>query len=78
MRLLQCLYFLKVIRQQAEKINEMASVMHRAAFIDDENAPKEEELLSQLVIENKVNILLFVHYFLTNHLKNKHHCELIF
>lgn len=32
----------------------MASVMHRAAYIDDENAPKEKELLSRLVVENKV------------------------
>ncbi|XP_077293424.1 FGFR1 oncogene partner 2 homolog [Arctopsyche grandis] len=43
----------EVIQQQADKINEMASVMHRAAYIDDENAPKEKELLSRLVLENK-------------------------
>ena len=31
--------------------------MHRAAYIDDENAPKEKELLSRLVVENKVKFM---------------------
>lgn len=50
----------------------MASVMHRAAYIDDENAPKEKELLSRLVVENKVkNINVLIKLMFYNVLKLK-------
>lgn len=43
----------KIIRQQADKITEMAAVMQRAASIDDEDIYKEVELMTKLQTENK-------------------------
>ncbi|KAF5296263.1 hypothetical protein FQA39_LY12600 [Lamprigera yunnana] len=42
-----------VITQQAEKIQEMAAVMDYAAFIDESQANKSNEILSQLKTENQ-------------------------
>lgn len=43
----------KIIREQADKINEMAAVMQRAASIDDETVHKEIEMLTKLKMENQ-------------------------
>lgn len=43
----------QVIREQREKINEMAAVMHRAATADDENVQRELQTISQLRMENE-------------------------
>lgn len=43
----------QVIREQREKINEMAAVMHRAASVDDEVVQKELQTISQLRMENE-------------------------
>lgn len=43
----------KIIREQADKITEMAAVMQRAASIDDEAMYKEVELLTKLKLENQ-------------------------
>lgn len=43
----------QVIREQREKINEMAAVMHRAASVDDEVVQKELQTISQLRLENE-------------------------
>lgn len=43
----------QVIRDQREKINEMAAVMHRAATADDENVQRELQTISQLRMENE-------------------------
>ncbi|XP_055854580.1 FGFR1 oncogene partner 2 homolog [Episyrphus balteatus] len=43
----------KIIREQADKITEMAAVMQRAASIDDEAMYKEIELLTKLKMENQ-------------------------
>ncbi|XP_055907891.1 FGFR1 oncogene partner 2 homolog [Eupeodes corollae] len=43
----------KIIREQADKITEMAAVMQRAASIDDDAMYKEIELLTKLKIENQ-------------------------
>lgn len=42
-----------IIKSQAEKIREMASVMQKAALIDDENEHISEDLLRKLKIENE-------------------------
>lgn len=45
----------QLIRQQAERINEMTSVMYKAVTLDENNeARKEDELFHRLVTENKV------------------------
>ncbi|ALC38642.1 CG10158 [Drosophila busckii] len=43
----------QVIRDQRDKINEMAAVMHRAASADDENVQRELQTISQLRMENE-------------------------
>lgn len=43
----------ELIRQQADRINEMACVMQRATHIDDSLHIKEEETYSRLISENK-------------------------
>lgn len=43
----------KIIREQREKINEMAAVMQRAASLDDEMVVKELETMARLRMENK-------------------------
>lgn len=43
----------QVIRDQRDKINEMAAVMHRAATADDENVQRELQTISQLRMENE-------------------------
>lgn len=43
----------KIIREQADKITEMAAVMQRAASIDDEAMYKEIEMLTKLKLENQ-------------------------
>ncbi|GJQ83945.1 hypothetical protein Trydic_g8684 [Trypoxylus dichotomus] len=43
----------KVITEQAEKIQEMAAVMDKAAHIDEDKSHKDEEVLSRLKAENK-------------------------
>lgn len=46
-----------LIKQQAEKMCEMAAVMRHAAAIDEEEANQKQELLSKLHTENKVGLL---------------------
>lgn len=46
-------HLLNIIRDQKEKINEMAGVMQRAAQIDEQPYYKELEMLTQLKLENK-------------------------
>ncbi|KAH8305459.1 hypothetical protein KR018_006129 [Drosophila ironensis] len=43
----------QVIREQREKINEMAGVMQRAASMDDEVVQRELQTISQLRMENE-------------------------
>lgn len=43
----------KIIREQADKINEMAAVMQRAASMDDETVHREIEMLTKLKMENQ-------------------------
>lgn len=43
----------EVIRQQAEKIQEMASVMRQAALIDETMEVREKEVVSMLKTENQ-------------------------
>ncbi|XP_055625967.1 FGFR1 oncogene partner 2 homolog isoform X2 [Toxorhynchites rutilus septentrionalis] len=43
----------EVIRQQTQKIQEMAAVMQRASQIDEEKFNQEQEFLSKLITENK-------------------------
>lgn len=45
----------EVISQQAEKIQEMAEIMNRAAFIDEVENCNNNETASRLTAENKVN-----------------------
>lgn len=48
-----CLF--KLIRQQAERINDMTTVMSKAVNMDENgDARKEEELYQRLITENKV------------------------
>lgn len=55
----------EIIKQQEEKIQEMAAVMDKAAEIDESNEFQREELVSMLKAENQVrkliNILILVH-----------------
>lgn len=45
----------EIIRQQAEKIEEMAAVMRKAASLDeDQGLQKLEEVITQLKVENQV------------------------
>uniref|UniRef100_T1H2L9 FGFR1 oncogene partner 2 homolog n=1 Tax=Megaselia scalaris TaxID=36166 RepID=T1H2L9_MEGSC len=46
-------HLLNIIRDQKEKINEMAGVMQRAAQMDEQPYYKELEMLTQLKLENK-------------------------
>ncbi|XP_058831076.1 FGFR1 oncogene partner 2 homolog [Topomyia yanbarensis] len=43
----------ELIRQQTNKIQEMAAVMQRASQIDEEKFNQEQECLSKLITENK-------------------------
>ncbi|XP_065091945.1 FGFR1 oncogene partner 2 homolog [Ochlerotatus camptorhynchus] len=43
----------EVIRQQTQKIQEMAAVMQRASQLDEEQFNQEQEFLSKLMTENK-------------------------
>lgn len=43
----------ELIRQQTQKIQEMAAVMQRASQIDEEKFNEEQEYLSKLITENK-------------------------
>ncbi|XP_055597807.1 FGFR1 oncogene partner 2 homolog [Uranotaenia lowii] len=43
----------EMIRQQTQKIQEMAAVMQRASQIDEEKFYQEQEFLSKLMTENK-------------------------
>jgi len=43
----------QVIREQREKINEMAAVMQRAASVDDGMVQRELQTISQLRLENE-------------------------
>lgn len=43
----------EMIRQQTQKIQEMAAVMQRASQIDEEKFNQEQEFLSKLITENK-------------------------
>ncbi|KAF4523073.1 hypothetical protein B566_EDAN003085 [Ephemera danica] len=45
--------YTQVICRQSDKIAEMAAVMQRAIQLDENNAVKEEELLTRLATENK-------------------------
>lgn len=57
----------EVIKQQGEKIQEMAAVMDKAAEIDESNDLQREELVSMLKAENQVRsiaiLFQFRHYF---------------
>lgn len=44
----------EIIKQQAEKIQEMAIVMDKAATIEEERAFTDEEIVAKLKTENKV------------------------
>lgn len=44
----------EIIQQQAEKIQEMAAVMDKAALIDENVDSREQEVVSMLRIENQV------------------------
>lgn len=50
----------EIIKQQAEKIQEMAAVMDKAAIIDESRANTEEEIIARLRLENKVNMPTFL------------------
>lgn len=43
-----------IIRKQAEKIQEMAVVMDKAATIEEERALRDEEIVAKLKVENEV------------------------
>lgn len=53
--LLQDQHYNQIIKDQAEKIQEMAAVMKGAAIIDETRAHREEEIMSRLRAENKVS-----------------------
>ncbi|KAJ8953335.1 hypothetical protein NQ318_012130 [Aromia moschata] len=42
-----------IIRKQAEKIQEMAAIMDKAALIDEDRTFSEQEVVSMLQVENK-------------------------
>lgn len=48
----------EIIQKQAEKIQEMAAVMNKAATIDEERNYRDQELVSMLKAENQVKICL--------------------
>lgn len=52
--LIQEQQYSQIIKDQAEKIKEMAAVMEGAAFIDESKSCKDEEIMSRLKAENKV------------------------
>uniref|UniRef100_A0A2A4J923 FGFR1 oncogene partner 2 homolog n=1 Tax=Heliothis virescens TaxID=7102 RepID=A0A2A4J923_HELVI len=43
----------ELIQQQAERINEMTSIMYKAVNMDEFDTRKEEELYQRLITENK-------------------------
>lgn len=46
---------MQVIRQQAERINEMTSIMYKAVNMDENgDARKGEDIYQRLITENKV------------------------
>jgi len=50
---LQCQQYNDVIKQQAEKIQEMAAVMEQAALIDESRAVCHDEVITMLTAENQ-------------------------
>lgn len=46
-----------IIQQQAEKIQEMAAIMEKAALLDEDKDLKFEQAVGQLQTENKVTEL---------------------
>lgn len=52
------LFYSQMIKQQAEKIQEMAAVMNEAALLDEKNASKDMELMSRLKTENEVTFVI--------------------
>lgn len=46
----------EIIQTQAEKIQEMAAVMDKAALIDEDKDLREQEIVSMLKVENQVCI----------------------
>lgn len=48
-----------IVHQQAEKIEEMAAVMQKAALVDENQSNFQEEMIAMLKIENQVLRLLF-------------------
>lgn len=46
----------EIIQEQAEKINEMAAIMHKAAEVDESKDFKNQEIVSRLKAENQVTI----------------------
>lgn len=55
--LIQQQQYSQIIKEQAEKIQEMAAVMEGAAFIDESRVNREEEITSTLKAENKVILI---------------------
>lgn len=45
----------EIIKQQAEKIQEMAAIMDQAALIDENRTCRDSEIMSMLKVENKVS-----------------------
>ena len=45
----------QLLQDRADKICEMALVMQKSVQIDEENQAREQELMSRLITENKVN-----------------------
>lgn len=46
----------EIIQNQAEKIQEMAAVMDKAALIDEDKDLREQEIVSMLKVENQVHM----------------------
>lgn len=46
-----------IIKEQAEKIQEMAIVMDSAAGIEEERALRDEEIMARLKVENEVGFV---------------------
>lgn len=44
-----------IIEKQAEQINEMAAIMHKAVRLDDNKGTQEQEMIALLKAENQVN-----------------------
>lgn len=54
----------EIIKQQAEKIQEMAAVMDKAAEIDESTELQREELVSMLKVENQVKKIVKLKFML--------------